>query len=236
MRQWLQEVQRGCPSAFFQLAYTTNTSSIRFPQHRLLLRAEGGKQRKELEHIMGVVLERDRCVRKNEINACPIGRTEKRVTRAVSLKCSKEMNQHAGNGNFNECLVQINQYRFMDLAWDSTNVRGQDYLTCLANIAANPVGEAIVWDYLRENWPKLVERFKSYEPYLSRLIPTVSATFASQARLDEMKAFFVKYPEAGAGARARKEALERIEFNIEWLRNNEQKVLDWVNGYVDSHP
>lgn len=47
----------------------------------------------------------------------------------------------------------------IDLAADDTYVRGQDYFTLMGQIASNRNGEALVWDYVRENWPKLVDRF-----------------------------------------------------------------------------
>lgn len=122
--------------------------------------------------------------------------------------------------------------RYVLLAWDETNVRGQDYFSCLTNIASNPIGEPIVWDYVRENWQKLVDRFGLNERYLGRLIPGISARFTTKTKLDEVKAFFAKYPEAGAGATARKEALQRIENNIQWLANNEKNVTTWLNENV----
>lgn len=120
----------------------------------------------------------------------------------------------------------------MLLAWDEKNVRGQDYFSCLSNIAANPIGEPLVWDYVRENWPKLVDRFTLNERYLGRLIPSISGGFSTKTKLDEMKEFFVKYPEAGAGAAARKEALQRIDNNIQWLANNERNVTKWLSENV----
>lgn len=120
----------------------------------------------------------------------------------------------------------------MRLAWDEKHVRGQDYFSCLSNIAANPIGEPIVWEYVRENWEKLVGRFTLNERYLGRLIPSISGGFTSKTKLAEMEAFFKKYPDAGAGEAARKEALQRIEYNIQWLANNEQKVTKWLNENV----
>lgn len=122
--------------------------------------------------------------------------------------------------------------RFVLSAWDEKNVRGQDYFGCLITIASNPIGEPIVWDYVRENWPKLVNRFTLNERYLGRLIPGISGGFTTTTKLDEMKAFFAKYPDAGAGATARTEALERIENNIQWLKNNEQNVTKWLSENV----
>lgn len=76
--------------------------------------------------------------------------------------------------------------RFIDLAWDESNVRGQDYFSCLQSIAGNPIGESIVWDYVRENWPRLVARFGLNERYLGRMIPSIVGRFSTQTKLDEV--------------------------------------------------
>lgn len=111
-------------------------------------------------------------------------------------------------------------------------MRQQDYFTCLANIAANRVGEPLVWDYVRENWPNMVKRFGLNERYLGSMIPSITRRFATETKLQEMKQFFEKYPEAGAGATARKSALENVQNNMQWLKNNEAKVGAWLKNKV----
>lgn len=118
------------------------------------------------------------------------------------------------------------------MAWDEKNVRQQDYFTCLANIAANRVGEPLVWDYVRENWPNMVKRFGLNERYLGSMIPSITRRFSTETKLQEIKQFFAKYPEAGAGATARKSALENVQNNIQWLKNNEAKVGAWLKNKV----
>ena len=80
-----------------------------------------------------------------------------------------------------------------------------------------------MWEFLRDEWPYLVERFSLndrylfpfflYSPnilllillifvcfrYLGRMPKYISYTFSSQLRLDELLAFYKKYPKAGAG-------------------------------------
>jgi len=43
----------------------------------------------------------------------------------------------------------------------------------------------------------------------------------------QMKSFFKRYPKAGAGETARKQALEMLSTNIKWMDWNSQKVTDW---------
>ena len=47
-----------------------------------------------------------------------------------------------------------------------------------------------------------------------------------------MKDFFAKYPDAGAGARAREQALEQIQTNIVWMEANEDTIVQWLNANV----
>lgn len=120
--------------------------------------------------------------------------------------------------------------RFIALAWDEKNVRRQDYFSCMASIAANRVGEPLVWDYVRGHWPEMVARFGLNERYLGSMIPAITKRFATDIRLKEMQEFFAKYPDAGAGARARVSALETTQKNIKWLKSNLQPLTEWLES------
>ena len=76
-------------------------------------------------------------------------------------------------------------------------MRSQDYFILLTYMAWNPVGQSIVWGYVRENWPKLVDRFTLNDRYMGKMISDITKKFSSSTRLEEMKAFFAKYPNAG---------------------------------------
>lgn len=115
------------------------------------------------------------------------------------------------------------------MAWDENNVRGQDYFTCMQGIASNRVGEAVVWDYVRDNWQKLVDRFGLNERYLGRMIPSITGRFNSAIKLREVQDFFNRYPEAGAGAAARVQTVENIQNRIDWLQNNLGDIGHWLD-------
>lgn len=121
-------------------------------------------------------------------------------------------------------------FRFISLAWDEKNVRRQDYFSCMASIAGNRVGEPLVWDYVRTHWPEMVTRYGLNERYLGQMIPSITGRFATEIRLKEMKDFFAKYPEAGAGARSRISALETVQKNIKWLNSNLKPLVEWLNS------
>lgn len=112
---------------------------------------------------------------------------------------------------------------------DENYVRSQDALSCLISISNNPEGRNVVWDWVRENWMLLVKRYTLNDRYLGRLIPSVTKNFSTKVKLDEIKRFFEKYPEAGAGAIFRHQALENVESNIKWLETNVRKVDSWLD-------
>ncbi|XP_055614928.1 aminopeptidase A isoform X2 [Toxorhynchites rutilus septentrionalis] len=125
--------------------------------------------------------------------------------------------------------------RFLEESWDPTLVREQDHLSCIQNVASNKHGEQVAWDHVRMNWDRLVERYTLSERNLGRMIPSVTGRFSSSVRLNELEDFFKRYPEAGAGATARVQALENISNNIKWLERNQQNVADWLKNEVAQH-
>ncbi|XP_049821502.1 aminopeptidase A isoform X3 [Aethina tumida] len=120
--------------------------------------------------------------------------------------------------------------KLLNLAADETYIRNQDYFTFLSYVSANKLGTSIVWDYVRNNWEKLVDRFGLSERNLGRAIPTVTQRFKTEDRLNEMKEFFAKYPDAGAGATARVQALETVSNNIKWVNRYKAVVEDWISN------
>lgn len=75
-------------------------------------------------------------------------------------------------------------------ATETQIIKGQDYFTLLQSIAANRYGEDLVWNYVRENWDKLVDRFTLNERTLGRMIPSITARFTTKTRLTEV---FIKF-------------------------------------------
>ena len=63
---------------------------------------------------------------------------------------------------------------------------------------------------------------------LFQIITTITERFTTQLRLEEMKLFFEKHPEAGAGQQYRKIALETVENNIKFLESHSKDIYSWL--------
>ncbi|XP_065343747.1 aminopeptidase A-like isoform X1 [Cloeon dipterum] len=125
---------------------------------------------------------------------------------------------------------------YLERAKNESYVRGQDYFSVLQYMSDNPLGSSIVWNFVRDQWQYLVDRFTLNSRSLGRLIPRITQNFNTQTRLDEMKDFFAKYPDAGAGASARAQALEKVEANIQWVSLYYSDIEKWLETYSSANP
>jgi len=62
----------------------------------------------------------------------------------------------------------------------------------------------------------------------------LTADFTTAEQLAEVGAFFAANPAAGAGTRARKQALEQIRNNMNWLTKHQVVVHDWLAAWSRS--
>ncbi|XP_054706486.1 uncharacterized protein LOC129216302 [Uloborus diversus] len=119
-------------------------------------------------------------------------------------------------------------HRYLEYAMDDTKVRRQDFFSVLNFIAGNPIGRPLVWNFIKEKWPALVERFTLNDRYLGLAVKKVCSYFTSEYELLDMKSFFTRYPDAGAGKRRRQQALENVQNNIKWLKSYKEDVKLWL--------
>ncbi|XP_071830181.1 glutamyl aminopeptidase-like [Apostichopus japonicus] len=118
--------------------------------------------------------------------------------------------------------------RYLEYTKDETLIRTQDFFSVVTYISDNPVGNPLVWDWVRKNWDYLVDRFGTSNRYLGRLVPSITDFYSTELKLQEMQDFFEKYPDGGAGERGRKQALERVRTNINWVNKNVGVIEDWL--------
>ena len=116
----------------------------------------------------------------------------------------------------------------LEIAKDESVIRSQDYFTLLSYMSWNKVGEPLVWDFLRQEWGYLVNRFTLNDRLFGRFVCLASSGFKNELRLNEMKEFFKANPEAGAGENYRKIALESVQSTIQFLRTKKAEILEWL--------
>ncbi|NXF04194.1 AMPE aminopeptidase, partial [Smithornis capensis] len=119
--------------------------------------------------------------------------------------------------------------RFLKYIYNTTLIKSQDVFTVLRYISYNTYGKTMAWDWIRLNWPYLVDRYTINDRNLGRII-TITQNFNTELQLWQMENFFEKYPNAGAGEMPRSQSLEQVKSNIEWLKENKQEIQTWLEA------
>ncbi|XP_061441376.1 glutamyl aminopeptidase isoform X2 [Rhineura floridana] len=117
--------------------------------------------------------------------------------------------------------------RFLRHIKDTNLIRSQDVFTVLRYISYNSYGKTMVWDWVRLNWEYLVSRYTLNDRNLGNLVSRITGTFNTDLQLWQMEYFFEKYPNAGAGEASRKQAVETVKSNIEWLKRYREEIAAW---------
>uniref|UniRef100_A0A3Q3XEG3 Aminopeptidase n=1 Tax=Mola mola TaxID=94237 RepID=A0A3Q3XEG3_MOLML len=109
-------------------------------------------------------------------------------------------------------------------------IRSQDLFTVVRYVSYNPLGQSMAWDWTTLNWDYLVSRYTINDRNLGLLLNRITTTYNTELQLWKMEHFFSQTPDAGAGEMPRKQALERVKNNIEWIRRNEKEIEVWLEN------
>ena len=110
----------------------------------------------------------------------------------------------------------------------SDRVRAQDAPLVIISVAANRFGRDLAWDFVKDNWAEFDRRYGKGGFMIMRLV-SITETFTTLERADEVEAFFEANPVAGA-QRTVQQALESIRLNARWLELNSDAVTAWITG------
>lgn len=122
--------------------------------------------------------------------------------------------------------------RYLDLLKDSNLIKTQDVFTVIQYISYNSYGKTMAWNWIQLNWEYLVNRYTLNNRNLGRIV-TIAEPFNTELQLWQIKSFFERYPDAGAGQKPREQVLETVKNNIEWLKQNRDTIRNWfldLNG------
>jgi len=119
---------------------------------------------------------------------------------------------------------------YLEYSLDSSKIRSQDAVSVISYVASNPVGKYLAWTFVQNNWDALFDMFSTSTFRLTSLTNSVTQ-FSTEADLEQMKAFFER-SEAGTSENARKQAIERTQANIEWLKKYEVTITEWLGVVV----
>ncbi|XP_040185208.1 glutamyl aminopeptidase [Rana temporaria] len=123
--------------------------------------------------------------------------------------------------------------KYLKYIYNTSLIKSQDALNVIYYIAVySKLGKQMAWDWVRINWDYLVNRYTINDRNLGRIVTRITGTFNTEDQLWQMNNFFERYPNAGAGATPRQQALETVTTNIKWVKNNKDGIKSWLDDNV----
>uniref|UniRef100_A0AAA9S835 Aminopeptidase n=3 Tax=Bos TaxID=9903 RepID=A0AAA9S835_BOVIN len=118
----------------------------------------------------------------------------------------------------------------LDQSFKGDVIKTQEFPDILRAIGRNPVGYPLAWQFLRENWNKLVQKFELGSNSIAYMVTGTTDQFSTRARLEEVKEFFSSLKENGSQLRCVQQTIETIEENIRWMDKNFDKIRAWLQN------
>ncbi|XP_078114099.1 alanyl (membrane) aminopeptidase-like b [Sander vitreus] len=110
--------------------------------------------------------------------------------------------------------------RYLEYTLDPDKIRLMDVGSIISNIAWNPAGHALAWNFIRAHWDYVSQQDGDM------LINAVTSRFSTQFELDELERFKTEYY-LGPAANEVYQAIEQTQVNIQWVRENKDTILEW---------
>ncbi|XP_033828992.1 leucyl-cystinyl aminopeptidase isoform X1 [Periophthalmus magnuspinnatus] len=99
-------------------------------------------------------------------------------------------------------------------------VQTQELPLVIGTVCNGFAGYLFAWDFIQENWDRLIEKFPVGSFAIQRIIKSATSQFSTKTHLDQVQSFFSSLKERGSSMRSVQEALETIKLNQRWIDTN----------------
>ena len=109
----------------------------------------------------------------------------------------------------------------------SPDVRSQDALQVITGVMANPAGEKLAWDFVRQHWTEVE---KAGGPFASAQVVGATSVFCDSGARDQVTEFFSAHKIAAA-ERTYKQSIERINNCVDLKSQQEPQLASWLGKH-----
>ncbi|XP_039614291.1 endoplasmic reticulum aminopeptidase 2-like isoform X2 [Polypterus senegalus] len=122
----------------------------------------------------------------------------------------------------------------LELCMKGDVIKTQDLASVVATISINPDGQYLAWEFVKNNWNKLLEKFDVGSFSIRGILYGTTAHFSSNKDLEDVKMFFKFLKEQGQELTVADVAVEMIQKNIKWLERNLQVLRKWLENVLSN--
>ena len=109
----------------------------------------------------------------------------------------------------------------------SPDVRSQDALQLVSGVLANPAGQQLAWDFIRQHWSDVE---KAGGPFASAQVVGATSTFCDAGLRDQVTEFFTAH-KVEAAERTYKQSIERINNCVDLKSQQEPQLASWLGQH-----
>lgn len=147
---------------------------------------------------------------KNLYGETPLHEEKDRILKALCLFKNKDL------------LIKTLDFAF------SKSVRAQDTFKAVNFVWANPMGRDLAWNFVKNNWPTIVQRFSGGHLFQRFIKP--AQYFVDEKKAKEIEDFFKKNSSSGL-ERTIAQVVEQIRANSEWLARDKNKLSFFLQRF-----
>ncbi|XP_043095047.1 leucyl-cystinyl aminopeptidase isoform X2 [Puntigrus tetrazona] len=103
---------------------------------------------------------------------------------------------------------------------DGSEIQTQEFPLVINTICKNFAGHLYAWDFVKENWDKITQKFPVGSFAIQSIIMSATSQFSTKNHLVEAQNFFASLGTKGSQMRIVQEAIETIKLNMRWMENN----------------
>ncbi|KAG7318423.1 hypothetical protein KOW79_018178 [Hemibagrus wyckioides] len=111
---------------------------------------------------------------------------------------------------------------------DGSLIQTPELPLVINRVSRHFTGYLYAWDFVKENWDKLTQKFPIGSFSLQSIIMSTTSHFSTKMHLEEVQRFFSSLKERGSQMRSVQEVIENIQLNIIWMKNNLDTLRKWL--------
>ncbi|XP_061624083.1 endoplasmic reticulum aminopeptidase 2 [Phyllopteryx taeniolatus] len=120
-------------------------------------------------------------------------------------------------------------YRLLDLGLEGQVIRPQDLSSLIFGVANNPRGHRIAWNFVKENWGTLVQKFQLGSSTIRNILIGTTSQFSYPEEYSEVKLFFESIKEHASQVKGPQLALDNLQKNVRWMQRNLETLKNCLN-------
>lgn len=109
----------------------------------------------------------------------------------------------------------------------SSEVPSQDTHYLAGNLSLNPAARWKSWEYLKENWSAIYDKFSTNMVVLDRLVRLMISNFSSKKAAEDIQEFY-KDKNTHGFDRSLGQAVDTILANAQWVERDAKEVQQWL--------